>query len=475
VIARALAKPPDAQFIYRWLQLALFLEYSRPASFFPVLNIPFFYSAVPLLLFFVSLFAPGLRKPKEALADPQAKWIFMMLGLLFLSMVIFGSYAVAPFTGVLGYVMLFSVIVRVCTTWERVRGVLVALLAAHLFLLAMNPIVLLDPTKRHYIMGATFLGDGNDFGLSLCLLFPCALWLAQTAKGWRKILGFATVVVILYALVAGQSRGATLGIGAVFLFLWLQSKKKTLGIVLIAVVAVGVLALAPAAYFNRMGTIGDTTEGSAAGRVNAWKAGIGMGANSPVVGVGAGHFGPRWGKTAHSTYVLAFGELGLPGFIVVLGLVIGNFRLTNSLRKRVQATVPEAAPDPARSATGSARPAAAAAALPVAKRAGKQKTADPATPVHPNTVVGRSLLMLTAALIGFAVAGAFLSATYYPHLYILGGIMMAARAIAVRETGVALVEGDKKRTFRARPGAAAKAGAGSATPVEAGKPTPRPS
>ena len=35
----------------------------------------------------------------------------------------------------------------------------------------------------------------------------------------------------------------------------------------------------------------------------------------------------------------------------------------------------------------------------------------------------------SAAMIGFAVAGAFLSAPYYPHLFVLTGIMLSTRAL----------------------------------------------
>jgi hypothetical protein len=41
-------------------------------------------------------------------------------------------------------------------------------------------------------------------------------------------------------------------------------------------------------------------------------------------------------------------------------------------------------------------------------------------------------------MVGFGVAGAFLSATYYPHLYVLTGLMVSARALASAETGVAV-------------------------------------
>jgi putative inorganic carbon (HCO3(-)) transporter len=409
-------------FIYGWLLAALFLEYARPASFFPFLDIPFLYSLFPGTLFIVSLFAGGLRSPQDAFADRMSRWIFAFLGLLLVSMVLFRGYAIPVFLSVLGYVMLFSVIVRVCTTWERIRGVIKMIVFAHVFLLGMNVQVLLDPSTRQYIEGATFLGDGNDFGLSICLLLPCVYWLAQTSPSkFGAMLNYATLVLLLYAIVATQSRGATLGIAAVLVFLWWWSKYKVIGAVAMVIAAVGVLALAPSAYSSRMGSITKASDGSARGRIDAWKAGIGMGAKSPLVGIGAGHFGPRWGKTAHSTYVLAFGELGVPGFVCVLVIVIGNVRSTMNLRRRIG----EAARAP-----GDPAPP------PRPKAFGPRRKSDTPAVETPRDKLSDALLYSAAAMVGFGVAGAFLSATYYPHLYVLTGLMLCARALASRETGV---------------------------------------
>lgn len=443
-------------FLYGWLLLCLFIEYARPAYFFPFLNIPSLYSILPLLLFVVSLFAPGLRSPKEAFSDPQAKWYFWLLGVVFLSLLIFRAYAIDVFTTVLGYVLLFTVITRLCDTWARIRGVVIMLVVAHLFLLAMNPNVLLDPSTRQYIKGATFLGDGNDFGLSLCLLFPLVIWLFQTSRSaFGKVLIVLSILIMLYAVMATQSRGATLGIGAVMFFLWLQSKKKLLGGILIALVGVAVLALAPGAYFNRMSSLANPTDGSAQGRVDAWKAGIGMGAKNPLIGVGAGHFGPRWGKTAHSTYVLAFGELGLPGFIFIIAIVVGNVRATMALRRRVLAHGPQAPPEE------QARE----------KRGARKQAKEPEAESREQEL-GRYLLMIAAAMVGFGVAGAFLSATYYPHVYVLGGVMLAARYIAAREAGIPLLDPEKsrqgfRRQVKPAPAASGAADAGEVRRVRA--------
>ena len=44
--------------------------------------------------------------------------------------------------------------------------------------------------------------------------------------------------------------------------------------------------------------------------------------------------------------------------------------------------------------------------------------------------------LLNAGMVGFAVAGAFLSATYYPHMYVLTALLISARIFASRAGGL---------------------------------------
>ena len=386
---------PGGGFLYYWLLLAIFVEYARPASYIPGFNLTIIYSLIPMALFVVTLFAPGLRPTREIFADPITKWIFVFLALVLLSIAVapLKQFALDTFTTVLGYVFLFWLIARVATTLDRLRGIFLALLLAHVFLLAMNPEVVLDPATRHYVIGATFLGDGNDFALSLCILFPLVIELAQSRRSLAmRILAWACAVLLVMAIIGTQSRGGTLGIAAVLGYRWLRSSHKLLGLAGIAVIGATMLLFAPPAYFDRMGTITSHTDGSAQGRIQAWSGGIGMAVNNPVFGVGAGQFGPRWGKTAHSSYVLLFAELGFPGLVVIIMLVFGNLRANMKVRRLFQAQGP-----PSQSASESEHV--------------------------------RMQFATSAAMIGFAVAGAFLSAPYYPHLFVLTGIMLSSRAL----------------------------------------------
>ena len=259
---------------------------------------------------------------------------------------------------------------------------------------------------RTYITGATFLGDGNDYSLSLCILIPFTMELAfGTRNKLLKIVAWAGLALTVLALVGTQSRGATIGLGAVLVYLWLNSPKKALSFFGVAIIAVGALAYAPPAYFQRMGTIGDQSEGSAQGRIQAWQAGVAMALSNPLLGVGAGQFPTSFGtkfasksgahayKTAHSTYFLVLGELGIPGITCVLILVIGSIRANLRMRRLLEKHRP---PD--------------------------------AAPRYNDLV--RMLHLLTAATVGFAVAGAFLSATYYPHMYLLAVLGVAVRGWA---------------------------------------------
>lgn len=417
---------------YYWLLLSLFLEYARPASYFAFLRVPFLYSAIPLSLFVACCFARGLRPMREIFADPLAKWIPIFIGLIGFSFFIadVSLYVFNIFKLVVGYGILFIMIARIVTTEERFRGVIVALLLAHLFLLAMNPNVVLNPNERNYIIGATFLGDGNDFSMSLCILIPGAVAVALGATTrWARWFAWMGMAIGLLAVIASQSRGAAIGLGSVLVYLWLISPRKMA--VLGGVFAVGLVVLiyAPPVYFERLGTITNyQSEGSAMGRITAWKAGTRMALDHPLTGVGAGHYAVSFGTkyrppeaegmpwlTAHSSYFLTLGELGLPGIITFMILAWGNIRANGKMRRFVR-THDGPNVDPEK--------------LAFAKRA---------------------LVLSSGAALGFATAGAFLSAAYYPHVFVLTGLLIAIRNMVAKSFGVTVMEALGRNVNARRP------------------------
>jgi O-antigen ligase len=152
-----------------------------------------------------------------------------------------------------------------------------------------------------------------------------------------------------------------------------------------------IFAVAPSSYFDRMNTITNPTDGSAQGRIQSWRLAWNQALGNPILGVGAGNTPYLAHQNAHSIYFMVLGELGFPGLFILLAYIIGNLRANRQTLK--------------------------------ACRAGPQYQRQ------------RQLLTaLSASLMAYAVAGAFLSAAYYPHAYILAGLLTAGRRIVREQT-----------------------------------------
>ena len=131
------------------------------------------------------------------------------------------------------------------------------------------------------------------------------------------------------------------------------------------------------------------SEGSAAGRVVAWGAGISMLRGHPVFGVGYNEFTEYNDLTAHNSFVLCFAELGFFGYFFFLALIV----VTVAGLQRL-AAFQESKPD------------------------------DPA--------FGATLKAVRAAFYAFLVTAWFLSRTYTVTLYVL--LALGASLIQMRPT-----------------------------------------
>ncbi len=300
-------------------------------------------------------------------------------------------YAYRRFTQDLGYFFLFYIIAFYTDSHEKLNGVLLSLVIIHLLLIILNPDIILHPEIRNYMTAGPFLGDGNDFALSLCIVFPMCLYLLLRADTKiKKILFMGILLVLLLSIIGTQSRGATLGLGCILVYLWWESKNKFIGVFALLVLAVTVVMFAPPEYFSRMETLSNyEEEGSAQGRIMAWKHATELALANPILGVGAGYFPVLHGLTAHSMYFLVFAEFGFPGIIYLVSFLLLNyFRNKGNLKK-------------------------------IDGNSDKEKE------------YRQLFVCLNGSIIGFAVSGAFLSVLYYPHSFVLGAILLSANHIFI--------------------------------------------
>jgi probable O-glycosylation ligase (exosortase A-associated) len=259
-----------------------------------------------------------------------------------------------------------------------------------------------------------FMGDGNDFAWWLALTLPLSFSLVIGKRSkLLKLLGLIGSGACLLGVMGTQSRGAFLGIAGAFIYAWLfVSRKRAIGAVAIACVAVIMIIAAPSGYFARMNTVTDyEKDNSAQARIQAWKAGFAMACDYPL-GVGAGNFSSAngryyipsdedqkvgWGNrrwiNAHSIYFKVLGEYGFPGLFMLL-TVIFTLMQHNSQSRRAILAHPDGAPF---------------------------------TDYWPAFV--------NMSTIAFAMCGIFLGGFNYPHLFILTALALAVRRIIAIESG----------------------------------------
>lgn len=388
--------------------MVVFFEYYGFARFVPLVN-----TLSLSLLTSLGLLGYVLSR-RQILVWLKEKQVILLLVLLFLTMLsilhaFVRSYSVNVLRGQIGYFILFVVSLYFVADARKARILVWQLVLIHVGLVVENKDKLFAAREGYYV-GGYFLGDGNDFGWSLNVVFPLAVYLFLTSRAFvvRALSLFACLMLVI-GIAGTSSRGAALALGAGLLCYLIMSDRKLLGLAMISVVMVGVLLLAPSAYFDRLQTIGEYSEDtSAAGRIEAWGAAINMAIDHPL-GVGAGNFNSAYGRfyrsddffsarwiSPHSIYFLTLGEYGFLGLLVLLAILFLNF----NQNRRSQAYL-----------RGIEEP--------------------PISPLWP--------MCINMSLVAYAVGGAFLGGVNYPHIYMLTALTIGAKVMAGSGGGI----GDK--------------------------------
>lgn len=257
----------------------------------------------------------------------------------------------------------------------------------------------------------SFFGNADDFGLAMCVVWGLT-WALLFRKGqkllWRLFLAACFGAFLLGILLCG-ARGAVVGAAAIVLAALIRTPKKAGALLLLFLFSVSLLFVLPGAGKTRFESAWHWRQDKDAySRLMLWKAGLYMWANHPAFGVGAYEFphvfvhnplyvswNPYGAFThaAHSIYIEALSELGTVGTLLLMLMVLATFRLNARTRKWALTHNPE----------------------------GRRSW---------DFCVAAGLDL---AMVGYLVAGAFLAELYYPHLWILLGLSVAANRVCTAE------------------------------------------
>ena len=397
-------------------------EYLSLDTISPALKATRIGTLIPIATFML-WFVLGRRASQPAL---QTRLLLALAAIMMLSVLyaLVGTRAFLAFKQFTGYLLLYFLLVHIIDSQKRLSLLLFTLVAVHLTIILLNPQIFSHETRSGSLKAGYFLGDGNDFSISLVIMVPMAAMLAFKAQRWLwKGFSFSAMLAFIAAIVGLGSRASALSLGAMALMFLISSKRKLPAIVLLSLFAIGIVAFASQSFFERVESIGQYQQDtSSMGRINAWKAGLQMSLTHPL-GVGAGNFNSYYGRfmitpdapsrnrwiSPHSTYIQCLTELGYPGLGILVWLLLTNVKMV----RRNQKVEPLSKSESLQSA----------------------KTLS---------------FVLELGIVGYMVNAAFLGTLYYPHLIVLSGFsVISANLISLAQSSADLVGNMSKRNITA--------------------------
>lgn len=198
--------------------------------------------------------------------------------------------------------------------------------------------------NRLWIQSDTSQINPDHFGNAL--LLPIALALIATL--WSRTLTArlftgASLLTMLAALVLTGSRGATLGLLAIVVFLLVRDRHRIQLLALSAAGLIGVLALTGGSLLQRFS---ESVTTGGAGRVSIWQAGWLAFKDNWFWGAGYGNFpfaydrvyihvfqllNAQWHRAPHNIILGSAVELGIVGLGLLLAAWIGTFKLLSPI------------------------------------------------------------------------------------------------------------------------------------------------
>ena len=187
--------------------------------------------------------------------------------------------------------------------------------------------------NRVYGPEGSFLFDNNDVALAMNMTLPLLLFLSKDEPhSWIRWLLRACFGMSVVAIIFTYSRGGFVTMVFVGFMLLVKAKYKSIAVIALLIGLLAVMPLIPQKWSDRMDTISHGEEDrSAHGRINAWRTGLNIALDRPLVGGGFktwtpqvfARYSPEPGnvRDVHSNYFEMLAEQGFIGLALYLMLL----------------------------------------------------------------------------------------------------------------------------------------------------------
>ena len=245
--------------------------------------------------------------------------------------------------------------------------------------------------------------NSGEFGIQMTIFVPLSLaFVLALRKYWgrlKKLFFYLMPFTGLFSIAASSSRGAQLAIAGVGVWFLLKSRLGIRAMVGLAMLGTVLYLTIPPEQYARFGEMGD--DATSTQRLAYWRFGLEVAGSHPVLGVGYDNWtyycwlmnpdglgSQHICQEAHNSFIEALSEMGFPGLIITLLMIVNLFRQNSRTRQYADK--------------------------------------------HGNIFIKYMSYGLDGGMIGFLISGFFISALFYPFLWVQVSMSVALNEIARR-------------------------------------------
>jgi len=203
----------------------------------------------------------------------------------------------------------------------------------------------------YHVLGPikSFFRDNNGFALVMCMTIPLMRYLQlQDPRRWVRLGMWGLIGLTALSVLGTQSRGGFLALGVTGIMLIYKSSNRRSLILVVPLLAVGMAAIMPQEWYDRMNTIDQYEEDqSAQGRFDSWHFATNVALANPVLGGGMRVWasGPMWDtygppgakhRAIHSIWFEVLGEHGFVGLFLFIGMLVTAWLSLARIRTRAR-------------------------------------------------------------------------------------------------------------------------------------------
>ncbi len=339
----AFMKTQDSLF---WLiNLYLFLEYVRPLTIYPAIDVIPFTRIILILTLLIFLLRGNVTLVKNPL---NSLLILYFLVILLSSMLALSpSTAFGNITDFMAWMIIYFLIINIVNSENRF---FIFMFSFFLYSFKMSQFSLRNWVADGFRFmkigsggGVGWFNNSGEFGIQMVIFFSLSLYFFWALKDYWPLSKKVGVLLFpssaLISTVSSSSRGALLGLGGVLLVVILKSKHKFKGLLFICFASLTVLIFLPDQQIARFQTAG--VDATSMNRIHLWRAGLDLIDRYPVLGVGYRNWLVALEKyhpdtiqqVCHNIFIECASELGCSGLIVFLLMIIFTFINNAQTRK----------------------------------------------------------------------------------------------------------------------------------------------